>query len=93
MAGLEAMATGRPLIANGRPEIVDSFLGEKLPICQATTPQEVSEQLQRLLRDQAERARLGRESRAFVETRLSSEQAARTCLERLGFEKNPTLSE
>lgn len=88
MGGLEAMATGRPLIANGRPDIVDSVLEGKIPICQAKTPQEVSAQLQRLLEGPAERARVGRISRAYVARFLSSEQAAQTCLDRLGVVKS-----
>jgi glycosyltransferase involved in cell wall biosynthesis len=84
MAGLDAMATGRPLIANGRPEIFEPLVGEPSPICQARTPEEVCAQLARLARDPAERERVGLASRRYVEKHFSSDAAARQILARLG---------
>ena len=83
MAGLDAMATGRPVIANGRPEIMDKVIGVPSPICQAVTPEEVCAQLQRLVFDPAERERVGLASRKYVEQYCSAERAAQICLERL----------
>ncbi|MBD1806549.1 glycosyltransferase family 4 protein [Microcoleus sp. FACHB-SPT15] len=84
MAGLDAMATGRPIIANGRPEIMEKRIGVPAPICQAVTPEEVCAQLQRLVLDPAERERVGLLSRQYVEKYCSPEHAAQICLERLG---------
>src|SRR5262249_26097314 len=67
MGGLDAMATGRPLLANGRPEIMERFLGVVSPICQAASPSEVCTQLERLVNHPEERRRIGLASRAFVE--------------------------
>jgi glycosyltransferase involved in cell wall biosynthesis len=83
MAGLDAMATGRPLIANARPEIGAEALDAPSPVCQARTPAEVAAQLQRLVFDAKERERVGNASRAYVERHFSAEGAARRLLERL----------
>jgi glycosyltransferase involved in cell wall biosynthesis len=84
MGGVDAMASGRPVIANTRPEIMNRVFGAPLPICQASNPEEVCMQLMRLVFDPAERERVGRASREFAEEHFSPEGAARTCLERLG---------
>ena len=83
MGCLDAMATGRPVIANGRPEIVERLVGLPAPVCQAETPGEVCAQLERLVPHRAERERTGLLSRQYAETHFSAERAARTCLERL----------
>lgn len=77
MAGLDAFATGRPLIANGRQE-VDFF---KLPVCQAKTPEEVAAQLETLARDPALRAEIGRANRLYAEQNLSPAANAWKCVE------------
>jgi glycosyltransferase involved in cell wall biosynthesis len=84
MGGVDAMATGRPVIANTRPEIMNRVFGAPLPICQASNPEEVCAQLMRLVPDPDERERVGRASREFAEEHFSPEGAARICLERLG---------
>jgi glycosyltransferase involved in cell wall biosynthesis len=86
MGCLDAMATGRPVIANGRPEIAESLVGVPAPVCQAKTPDEVCAQLMRLVPDRAERERVGLLSRRYVERHFSAERAAITCLERLGMQ-------
>lgn len=83
MGGLDAMAVGRPLIANGRPEIVEREIGVPSPICQASTPEEVCAQLKRLTADPDERKRVGLASRRYVEDYFSAERAARICLDYL----------
>lgn len=80
MVGLDAMALERPLIANWRPEIMDRELGEAAPVCQARTPSEVCDGLKRVASSRQERARLGREGRAFVEKHFSPAAAARKLL-------------
>ncbi|MCI0664154.1 MAG: glycosyltransferase, partial [Acidobacteria bacterium] len=55
MAGLDAMAMGRPVIGNGRPEVMEPALGVRMPICQAETPEDVCAQLTRLVSNPDER--------------------------------------
>jgi len=75
MAGFEAMAAGRPVIANGRPELYVSRPAGPYPVAQAATPEEVATQLTRLSTP-AERARVGAAGRRFVERHLSVDDAA-----------------
>lgn len=75
MAGYEAMAAGRPVLANGRPEIFVPVLGEAPPVAQARTPEEVAEQLDRLA-DPSERARIADAGRRFVQVHLNPDTAA-----------------
>lgn len=83
MGTLDAMATGRPVIVNGRPEILESITGVRLPLCQAVTPEEVCAQLERLVFNASEREKVGLHSRQCVENHFSSDIAAQKCLERL----------
>jgi glycosyltransferase involved in cell wall biosynthesis len=83
MAGLDGMAIGRPVIANGRPEIFESIHGVKSPICQSATPEQVVQQLKRLVQDPIERLRVGIASREYVTTYFSVEHAAIQVLARL----------
>ena len=83
MAGLDGMATGRPLIANARAELIEPEIGESSPICHATTPAEVAAQLRRLALSPHERERVGRASRQYVERNLSAESVARRVLARM----------
>lgn len=76
MAGLDAMAMGRPVIANGRPEIWRRATGEVLPICQAASVEEVCRQLARLLSSEQERIRSGREAYEFASARLTPAASA-----------------
>jgi glycosyltransferase involved in cell wall biosynthesis len=82
MAGLDAMAAGRPVVANGRPELFEPLLGEPSPICQASTPEEIAGQLDRLQSPEL-RAAVGRRSRDWVTRHFSPERAAATVLSRL----------
>ena len=83
MVSVDAMACGRPVIANARPEILEPILGVPSPVCQAGTPQEVSEQLRYLHSNPGDRERIGRASRQYVEQHCSSVALARRCLEKL----------
>lgn len=79
MGAREAMALGRPVIANGKPEIFAGHLGEPLPVAQARSPAEVAAQLEAL--DQREaRQQLADRARAFAERYFSAERAAATIL-------------
>lgn len=66
MGGLDAMAIGRPLIANARAEIFDHVLGEKTEICDAKTPEEVCNWLELLILNEEFRLNKGKASRDFV---------------------------
>jgi len=94
MGGLDAMASGRAVIANGRAEISESPLGRDSPICQATNEGEVAAQLERLVLDPEERLRIGKLSREYVEKHLSANRAARIVAEILsaGFSTADPLS-
>ena len=76
MAGFEAMAAGRPVIANGRPDLYNALPSGPFPVAQAATPDEVAAQLHRLT-DPVERAKVGAAGRRFVEEHLSVDSAAR----------------
>ncbi len=71
----DAMAMGRPVIANAREEV--SEFPEPSPICQAKTPEEVCAQLKRLVTNPDEREAIGRQGRHYVEKYLNPERSAR----------------
>lgn len=81
MAGLDAMATGRPVIGNARPEVFEDLFEGPSPICQARTPEEVCAQLKRLVYDPAERERIGLAGRNYVEKYFNPQNAGKTILE------------
>ncbi|MEP6711600.1 MAG: hypothetical protein ABJA37_04245 [Ferruginibacter sp.] len=64
--GLYPMLIGRPVIANGRPEIFDQFTGESSPLCQANTAKEVNTWLEKLTADSEARKNIGLSSRQYV---------------------------
>jgi len=74
--GLDAMAAGRPVIGNLRPEI----LGDSMPVCHAGTPEEICAQLQRLVFDSRERERVGKAGREYVEKHANIDDFAQKCL-------------
>ncbi|MEW6320996.1 MAG: glycosyltransferase [Acidobacteriota bacterium] len=75
LSTFDAMALGRPVLANGRPDSLGPALGAALPVAQASTPEEVARQLERLTR-LVERRRLALKARVFAERHLSSDLAA-----------------
>lgn len=79
MAGLDAMAMGKPLLANARPEIFRDIIGVDSPICHATNPEEVCAQLIKLLSADV-RESVSSNSRKYVEKYFSSSAAAEKCL-------------
>lgn len=70
-AGAYVMMAGRPLIANGRPEVFEPLTGEVSPVCQATTSEEVCFWLKKLYENRSEIKRIGEESRAYVQKHYS----------------------
>jgi glycosyltransferase involved in cell wall biosynthesis len=85
MGAMDAMAAGRPVIANARYDLIRSILGEPPPICHAQTPEEVCQQLYRLVLNKEEREKVGRDSRLYAEKYFSAENAAKLCIERLSL--------
>ena len=77
MGGLDAMAIGRPLIANARAEIFDNVLGEKTEICDAKTPKEVCNWLELLILNEEFRLKKGKASREFVIKHFYSENVVK----------------
>lgn len=65
-AGLFSMLTGRPLIANGRPDVFEPLTKEISPICQATNEQEVEIWLTKLYKDRMLIKEIGTKSREYV---------------------------
>ena len=88
-AGLDAMATGRPVIGNAHPEMYEARDGEMAPFCLAKTAEEVSAHLQRLVFDPGERERIGRAGGRYVEEHFSIWRAIQICLERFETALNP----
>ncbi len=84
--GYYPMLMGRPVIGNGRPEIMQRFTGAVSPICQATTPEEVCSWLARLVPDKGLRRTTGLASRAFVLAHLDLRHEARFIDEHLRTE-------
>jgi hypothetical protein len=82
MAGLDAMAVQRPLIANARPELGGASAALARVIAQAATADEVCAQLRRLV-DASVRQQVADESRRHIEAFHSAAHAARDCLRRL----------
>lgn len=83
MGTLDSMATGRPVITRCSPEIFKREFGEESPICHASTPQEICEQLIRLSVSREIREKIGKDSRRYVEKYFSPERAANLVLEKL----------
>lgn len=65
-AGLFSMLTGRPVIANGRPEVFEKLFNEKAPVCQATNEEEVANWLTRLYAERHLVKEIGLASRNYV---------------------------
>jgi hypothetical protein len=80
MVALDAMACGRPVIGNARPDVPTVWTQAGSPVCQAATPGEVCDWLRRLSADPALRRRLAHEGRAFVEQYFSPARGVDLCL-------------
>lgn len=76
MGALEAMAVGRPVIANGRPDVTHPILSERSPHCQARTAEEVADHLKALVPDLAYRAVLGEAARTYIERNHDVDKAS-----------------
>lgn len=76
---VDAMALGRPVIANWRSDVIPIYRFPGLAKCQASTPDELFTQLERLLSSRAEYVQVAEDSRKAAETYLSSDAAALAC--------------
>jgi hypothetical protein len=65
-AGIIGMAKGRPLIANARIEILKEISTGDIPVCHATTPEEVYSWLKKLVFDEKTRIDIGKKSNDFA---------------------------
>lgn len=92
MVALDAMALGRPVIANFHPEVMGSYFPEPIAACQAGTPGEVAEHLTRLAGSQAARTKAGVASRRFAEKYLSPAVNAEKCLRHLGLAQERSVA-
>lgn len=85
MVTVDAFAMGRPVLANLRNEIFGSYFRAPLPGLQASSPDEVCQQLLDAENNKDMLKALGTRSREFAETRLSPEGMAKILLKRCGF--------
>jgi glycosyltransferase involved in cell wall biosynthesis len=77
VAARDAMALGRPVIANAKPAIFARHLGAPSPILHAETEDDVATHLASLAGDRALRERLSVEGRRFAEAHFEPHAAAR----------------
>lgn len=68
MVGFDAMAIGRPVIANGKPEVFRNLPGGVLPLCQAKSAEEISNELTRLVTEAGYHQTLVESARRYSET-------------------------
>lgn len=80
MVTVDAFALGRPVLANLRNEVFASHYSEPLPGLQASSPDEVCDQLLRAENNRATLQALGDQSRHFAETHLSPVRMAEVVL-------------
>lgn len=65
-ASYDPMLIGRPVIANGRPEVFTKHYGEPLPVCQASNSNEVCMWLEKLVPDYTLRVSIGKNAREVL---------------------------
>lgn len=85
MAALDAMAMGRPVLANFRLDVLRDWAADEWPVLNATSTAEVAERLQFATSNRAGLVALGERARQFAEIHLSPEANARSCLRFLGL--------
>ena len=87
MGGFDAMAVGRPLIANARAEVMDKLFGAKTEVCDAKNQDEVCSWLEILIFDKEYRIEKGKRSRDFVVKHLSGQNIVNG-IEKIMYNKN-----
>jgi len=73
---LEAMTAGRPLVVSDLPSMSDIIAAGAALACRANDAKSLASALERLIRDEALRARLGKAGRRLVNEQRSWDQAA-----------------
>lgn len=86
MTTLDAMAAGRPVLANFRLDILQKSFPREWPVCHARNPSEVADWLGRLAGSFELRTKLSTEARQFAEEFLSPEANAKRCLDALNIQ-------
>jgi glycosyltransferase involved in cell wall biosynthesis len=81
----DALAIGRPVVANFRPDLLGDAFPEPVPGAHADTPASLCARLQQLAESPDLRADLAERGRAFAERYLSPQANAAHCLRRLGL--------
>ena len=79
MAGRDAIALGKPVIAWGKSAIFERELGEPLPIYEARTADEICSGLKHIVANPAEVAQLSTRARAYASRWFSARRAADRC--------------
>jgi glycosyltransferase involved in cell wall biosynthesis len=64
--GIFGMLKGRPLIANMRPEILGKMRNDTIPVCNAVSPQEVANWLQKLVDNPEQRKEIGLQASKYA---------------------------
>ena len=80
MAGRDAIAMGKPLIAWGKSAVFERALGEPLPIYEALSPEEICARLEEVAMNDETVARKAVQARAFAERWFSARRAAERCV-------------
>jgi len=83
MAGLDAMAIGRPVIGNARNDIFEKIFFEKYAVCNASNPEMVCSWIELLVSDEEKRKKIALEGRKFVEKYFSAEVHAKKLMDLL----------
>jgi len=80
MAGRDAIAMGKPLIAWGKSAVFERALGESLPIYEAQTPDEICARLHEIVHDSVGIAAHSSRARLFAARWFSARRAAERCV-------------
>jgi glycosyltransferase involved in cell wall biosynthesis len=80
MAGRDAIAMGKPLIAWGKSAVFARELGEALPIYEARMPDEICTRLNEIVNDPSGVAKHSSRARAFAARWFSTRRAAERCV-------------
>jgi hypothetical protein len=85
MTGLDAMALGRPVLANFRLDLLQRQYPDSWPVLNAESPDHVCRHLLRMFESPDERTSLGASAARFARAHLSPEGNALKCLQILGL--------
>ena len=80
MAGRDALAMGKPVVAWGKSAVFHQVLGDPLPIYEAKTATEICAQLDRIINNPAEVTTYSTRAREFASRWFSIRKAAHQCI-------------